>query len=324
MGTERNRLHVVVTCSNRKRSATDFVSLHEVRREGDSQRQVLARWKKSLERKRLSRLAARQLYQGEHWSKVLDLESAARETGFRPKIWVCSAGYGLIAIDEPLVPYAATFAPGHDDSVCADAEEAQKWWQGLTDWQLGNGPRSLKDLVEAEPGARFLFILSGTYLQAVEDDLADALCASKKQARCVILSGAPSKNPSLVRNLINLDSKLLHTLGGTRGSLATRVADWVVRNCEPREFSESKIRESIDALTAKQPARKVYNRQPLSDEEVQDFIRRQRAEDKSLKASRALRLLRDQGQACEQKRFGALFREIVDGEKKSVQHSLPF
>ena len=101
----------------------------------------------------------------------------------------------------------------------------------------------------------------------MEDDLADALCASKKQARCVILSGAPSKNPSLVRNLINLDSKLLHALGGTRGSLATRVADWVVQGVSPENFP-SKIRESIDALTAKQPARKVYNRQPLTDEEV--------------------------------------------------------
>ena len=145
----------MVTYLNRKRSATDFVSLHEVRREVLSGKSSPAG---KVARAKASFALAASALSRRTLGKVLDLESAARETG-SVKIWVYSAGYGLIAIDEPLVPYAAaTFAPGHDDSVCADAEERRKkWWQGLTSigsWELALGV--FKDLVESEPGARFL------------------------------------------------------------------------------------------------------------------------------------------------------------------------
>ena len=43
--------------------------------------------------------------------------SSAASWGTRRRLWVCSAGYGLIPCRRPLHPYAATFASGSPDSV---------------------------------------------------------------------------------------------------------------------------------------------------------------------------------------------------------------
>jgi hypothetical protein len=49
----------------------------------------------------------------------------------------------------------------------------------------------------------------------------------------------------------------------------------------------------------------------MTDEQLSRLIRRLKGADPDLSATRALRQVRDAGIACEQKRFGQLFREVV-------------
>src|SRR5581483_11722789 len=104
-----------------------------------------AGWLKLLRRGTAGTVPAAELYLGDHWAVV-------RELATRPgvRVWVCSAGYGLVSVESPLRPYSATFAAGEPDSVCVGAEDVtatrRAWWRALAGWDGPGpaGPRSLE------------------------------------------------------------------------------------------------------------------------------------------------------------------------------------
>ena len=71
-------------------------------------------------------LPARQLYKGVGWSGV----RAAAEAGGHD-LSVVSAGFGLVAAEQLLPGYSATFLPRHADSVPGSAAGRRTWWQAL-------------------------------------------------------------------------------------------------------------------------------------------------------------------------------------------------
>src|SRR5262245_3973028 len=91
------------------------------------------------------------LYAGDHWSIVKAINSGSAAGGYRVRVWVCSAGYGLIGFKSKVGPYSATFSASHPDSVCQNVlaseprEVPQGWWRSLGKW-VGpdkGAPRSL-------------------------------------------------------------------------------------------------------------------------------------------------------------------------------------
>ena len=56
------------------------------------------------------------MYAGEHWS-VARGYPALHQPEEDIHLWVCSAGYGLIPVEAPIMPYHATLTPGQADSV---------------------------------------------------------------------------------------------------------------------------------------------------------------------------------------------------------------
>src|SRR4051812_46295043 len=52
-------------------------------------------------------LPAAELYSGDHWKVALELPECS---AFPVRLWVCSAGYGLITPSSLLAPYEATFS----------------------------------------------------------------------------------------------------------------------------------------------------------------------------------------------------------------------
>ncbi|MDB4873532.1 MAG: hypothetical protein JWL97_4536, partial [Gemmatimonadales bacterium] len=69
--------------------------------------------------------------------------------------------------------------------------------------------------------------------------------------------------------------------------------------------------EDLAALLAAQPPIPRYDSKRLSDQEVFTLISEAYVRSPGISASRLLRELRDDGYACEQQRFGLLFREFV-------------
>lgn len=303
MTTRRRRLHIVVTCANRKRVAVP-AALHLRHTPGTRANRRAVRWIERIAATSTDAVPAHDLYAGEHWEIARSLPAAAK--GFvHPMLWVASAGWGLISADATIRPYSATFSLRHLDSVATDTAGAQAWWDALATWE---GPtsgvaRSLTALVTDHPRDRVLLVLSQSYLAACSADLRAALERAHNGQLSVIAAGA-TEHADLAEVILPADARLQHHVGGTRGSLNVRIAEQVLL---AGLSNHGAMREHLRGQLAAAPTLFSYGRQRLSDDDVLAFIRPRLAADPTLSRTRLLRALRDAGMACEQARFADLF-----------------
>lgn len=262
-------------------------------------------WIRILASDDVATLPALELYAGEHWDVARSLSSYSSPAN-RVVVWVCSAGYGLIPINAPIRPYSATFAPAQLDSIPGGRRGAAAWWTELTRWEGPvEGPRSLRQLVDSDPGARFLFAMSATYLAACRHDVLNAARSVATPSRISVISAGTAADSLMADFLLPADARLQHTLGGTRGSLNARIAGHLLASGHQ---THDEMKRYLTQLLEQQPALRVFNRKPLTDELLRAFIREGLDRDGGTSATRLLRQLRGSGHACEQRRFARLFQ----------------
>lgn len=285
----RQNLTIIVTCTDRK-SATprpDLMARNLPRGPVEARARV---WTRSVARSRKTSPLI-DLYRGETWSQVKRLITTARDAGFEPDVLVASAGLGLRPLTDVAPAYAATFSPGHPDSVSVSTTEAQAWW-----WTL---PHTC-----VPAGGRALWVLSETYSRAIGSNLVDSTAPDE-----LLVFGGSREITDDVR--VASDRCLRQALGGTTTSLNLRAAtQWLVlaRNTDPfaptarvlwREWSERSRRPE------------KYDRKPISDGAVVAFVTALRTNHPNISKTRALKSLRQSGLACEQRRFADLFQQAV-------------
>ncbi|MFE6739047.1 hypothetical protein [Streptomyces tubercidicus] len=246
------------------------------------------------------------LYRGDHWTQARRLTTAATAAGFKTQLWVASAGLGL----QPVQPkaqtapaYAATFSTRHADSVGASADENAQWWSHL---QGGIGRATLQDLGKRGP---VLMVLSEVYASAMEEEL---LALGVLGGEALLIGG--------VREIIGVhrvpaDAGLRHALGGTLTSLNVRMAASWLERAQGGTLMSQATRNSWNQWAAATTKPQRYNREPMSDEDVIVFIKRETAKVPGISRTRLLRILRDGGRACEQSRFANLYKMTM-GESR--------
>ena len=301
-------VHVLVTCTNRKSmSVPPALHLDNVR--GHTPVQRSREWIRCLvDLTDVPMVAADRLYVGEHWKVSRGLPSLA--TGHRTKLWVCSAGYGLIPADARVRPYAATFS-GQADRVPGGSDGARDWWHALAAWEgpAPGQPRTIRLLAAADPSACFIVALSSPYLDACRDDIAAAATTLIDPQRFILISAGATHTGSLANLMVPADARLQAFLGGTRQALNARIADHLLSvGIDDR----TRACQHLAQLLAKQPPITRYERKQLSDQEVSEMISHSLAQVPGMSASRMLREFRDAGFACEQSRFGQLHGMISE------------
>jgi hypothetical protein len=308
-------VRLVVSCTDRKRlAAPPDLQLRSY--PGDLEDRAAA-WKRRLRNPTGDRVPAIDLYQGEHWSVVRDIDRTALPSGTRLDLWIASAGYGLVRSSEMVESYGATFASGALDSIAraADAsdssEAARWWWEHLAD-RVSNAPTTLKDLAASSPSSPIVVALSGSYVRAVRDDLLAASAQLADHSQLLLVSAGSSER-ELAGMRVPVDARFQHELGGSRLSLNTRVAKLIVEEAPALNWNGTAIRRLLAGRLERQEDVVRYDRKPLSDDEVRAFIERQLAADRSASRTTLLRRLRDQNLACEQKRFGRLYTSVLQG-----------
>lgn len=238
------------------------------------------------------------LYRGETWSQVAALAATAHRKGFQPVVLVASAGLGLRHVTSRAASYAATFSRRHEDTVGADRNEDRTWWQ-----HLQAAPDAV-DITEVA-GSQVLLVLSAPYASAMHTDL-DRLADAGKD---VLLVGGTVDLPGISR--LPSDKTLRAALGGTVTSLNLRTANaWMSRLEESALYSPAS-RKSWETWARPIRIEESFDRQPLTDLEVTQFIVELRQQVPNLSRTAALRSLRDSGYACEQQRFGDLFQRVM-------------
>jgi hypothetical protein len=243
---------------------------------------------------------------------VRELPGLASEKGWSSKLWIASAGYGIVSCDEELISYSATFSSGHEDSVTAVAEEgaAKKWWKYATATRGGLGV-SLATLTKKEPQGTVLIVASPAYVEAMMDDLAVAVDQVRNGGAVIVISSRAPSNAELSSSWLPSLSAFQGSLGGALVSLHARVARHLIRTIPPRDFRKEKLAHMTKKLgeEAGSAVKRVAGT-PMSDEEVIAFIRERVVVNPKASHTRLLRELRESGQACEQGRFRRLFMQV--------------
>jgi hypothetical protein len=169
--------------------------------------------------------------------------------------------------------------------------------------------RFLRELPQAQTlrkrgSGSTLLVLSESYARAMHDDLIElATCDGDR-----LLIGGWRDVEGLPR--IAADRALRKELGGTASSLSLRMARrWMARRKTDALFTAADLR-SWERWTKASRHHEIYDRTPQTDTEIVGLVRKLIRDDPELSATRALRRLRDSGIACEQKRFGAIFRDV--------------
>lgn len=306
-----HRMHVIVTCTNRKtRPVPAWLRLGSVPGRFTAQR--AQEWVARLRAANSTPLlAAKNLYAGEHWMIARGLPHMGGYAEIR--LWVCSAGYGLIPADALVRPYAATFS-ARSDGVPGGIGGAGEWWHALACWEgpAPGQPRSICSLAARDPFACFLIALSASYLDACRDDITAATRqVADPDTFMVVSAGAQFPGSSGVA-MVPADARLQAFLGGTRQALNARIAAHLLSR---RIGSRTEAIHYLTRLLADQPPLTRYERKKLSDQEVTEMLSDRLAQAPGTSASRLLRELRDAGYACEQQRFAELHRQAAGGRR---------
>ncbi|MFG2320557.1 hypothetical protein ACQ5JZ_00250 [Streptomyces sp. ZG43] len=184
--------------------------------------------------------------------------------------------------------------------MASSSLEASRWWEHL---QQLDGATDLSQIATA--AGRALIVVSETYAHAMRNDLHRLAVTG---ADTVLIGGAGDVEGIL---RVPANAALRHALGGTLTSLNTRTAASWLEHCTPGRLisPQGQARWSDWAAQAARPER--YARTPVSDETVIAFIKEMKSLHPDSSRTRLLRLFRDKGMACEQKRFADLYTSTI-------------
>lgn len=274
-------------------------------------------WRKALETYDVDSVRAAELYAGGFWSVVRELPTIAQQRGIATTFLVASAGYGLVSAEAELKPYSATFSPGPDSVVAvrlhgdSRAQGLTDWWRRLSSWNGPRGhlgPRRIEQIARRTPGASMLVIASPVYVRAMADDLLVAARALRRPESLVIVSSVSGFPDELTEHLVPSVARLQSRLGGTLGSLHARTARHLLKEAS-LPFDASALRAKYERIASRARPLESNSREHRSDSDVRAFIRSHMKAD-STSCTGLLRVYRDSGFRCEQRRFRTLFNEV--------------
>ena len=255
------------------------------------------------------------LYCGNAWSIIREL-SEGSGWGDSLRIWVASAGHGLISLDEMFTAYDATFVSGQADSVIPPElamHSVAEWWDLLTENRRKQGAdyARIADIAERYPHDPLLVVVSNEYLRAIAHDIEATQAKMADADKLIIIAAGARKDGRLAENYLPCDARLENILGRSRMALNSRILKLILTDFPTSKMRASHLKCYFDELLAILPKSAYPQRKPSDDRDVRDFIRKNLKKNKGGSYTNSLRLYRGTGRACEQKRFRGLFRTVV-------------
>jgi len=315
---KRPHINVVVTCAARKAEP----AVAQARVKNLTKRTLKGRfteWSLRIDRNHKNPVKAIDLYRGNSWSIIRKLHEHPKH-GKKFRLWIVSAGRGLISADTLVTPYAATFADGHADSVkparlqnCTTGD----WWNKLIQWrrQERHEVASISDIAKHFPDQPLLIAISKEYLSATHDDIIAARNQLSSSDKMVIICTGAEKVGEAMENFLPCDARFENHFHCCRADLNARLLDSIVKSYRPSEILASKLRASYARKLNKMPKTAHPKRDRFGDQDLEAFIMFNLLE-QSVSYSALLKRLRSEGCGCEQKRFRKLFKKIKRTLKK--------
>jgi hypothetical protein len=298
-------LILITNCAATKRiTAGEPVRL---RKWTGSVRQRFHWWRSAIE-KQVATKTARDCYAGDAWSQAIAAEAVSPTQN---QLWVISAGLGLLSADEAISNYSATFVSNDPDTVAPDAVGKSEWWDLLVGWRReSKGIGSITDLAVANPKSILIVAVSSSYFSVIKDDLVSARSTLVSPDQLMVISAGSRPVTALGNSLLPIDARFENLVGGARSTLNARMLRHIVEENKSGIIRVPQITDYLNALATRLGKLRTFDRRSLGDKEVAAFIRKQSGLVPRSSASALLRILRDQGMACEQKRFRRIYKTI--------------
>lgn len=311
-------INIIVTCTKQK----TMVAAPALQLRNLPSTSVPARvcaWKSRIDRCSGEACTARKLYSGDHWAVARSLEQLSGHR-HKFKVWVISAGFGLLGLDQPISAYSATFSTRHPDSVvhpshvtaaALASEDKRLWWNQLTEqeWRRER-PISLRQLAAEFPESPLVLAASANYLKAVQDDLRSARNLLNAPQQLILFSAGTEELGDLTEHLVDCNARLQPLVGGILRSLNVRVLRHYLSTLGRRNVTLQDAQKMLKGWLDQAPERPKYDRESVTDDEVRSFVSSAFTTGKRVSRTGLLQQFRQSGRACEQNRFKALFSEV--------------
>lgn len=298
---------IITNCTARKRTFEPVARLGAAELRGGAAK-VAERWLQTIAATPKTTTAG-ELYLGRAMS-----ESKAVAAQLDASLHFISAGLGLAAHDDQVSNYDLTVASGAGSLTPALAQAGSNtadWWQQLN--ELRATPLPLSRLVNHHRQTRFLLALPSTYLEMLCGDLGQV--HDSALARLYIFTssrGVKALPEHLLPCVLPYDERLEghKAYAGTRSDFPQRAMRHFVEQLRAHRLARRTAREAVDEALGSLKKPSIPQRERKADAEILELIRAQ-WDKHAGNSSRLHRYLRDTALvACEQSRFGGLWRQV--------------
>lgn len=301
-------IYLITNCTNAKKKITNLeCKLRNF--DFNDINQTANNWINKLSNSNDEKLPIKEMYKGVAWKAGLDAEKSFSDK-FNTKLLIASAGYGLVNSCKEIISYSVTFAKNQEDSVYNfDLEMPTKtWWNSINNFDINT--------IDAKS---YIFVsVPYEYLIAMKDTIDDLIKNFGNKVFIIVVSKKVLPK-SFDGNILRFDTKFNNFEAGTMTTIIQRCLRWLSNEIVSKELSfEHKVLQNhIDTFLSQYSEYKVEKRIQGSDEELVLLIKEHISNHEIKSASKGLRKLRDMGYACEQKRYGQLFKKTYSEMKSN-------
>jgi len=298
-------INIISSCTNsRKHTPSETLKIANFKTNMQLE-DVIDIWNKNIEKDTTQVYEAIQLYKGASWKATLDT-CAILKTKFNTRLYIASAGYGLIHAKTKICSYNSTFASSTENSitkfiVSADKNANLQWWNMINKFKLSS----------FEKGSYFFIVLPHEYLLAAQDTI--KILVEKFDRNVFIFIANKHSVPPFMKNyIVKFDSRFNNFQAGVVSNMLQRAVLWLSTEIIKKEIPlcHQELQKHIETKMKNFEAFNMPVRLKLNEEEIRIKIKNMILEDKILSATKGLKNFRNSGYACEQKRFGKIFKEV--------------
>lgn len=312
---------VITTCTNKKKTPVeDRLEARNLAK--GTLKEISHAWRTGLKEPRIT-LPANEMYLGRAF---LEARRAHEIAG--GELWIISAGLGLVRDDEKIPGYDLTISGGSPNSIRERILDGNftlaAWWSEIN--RLRRPKRSVSALLAQNPRQLVLIAASSSYFQLIQQDLLSATDAQLQKVRIIGCESTDNIDdrlrPYVMPYADSLDGEG-SPIPGTKADLPQRAlyhfASEIAKKA-PKASAEEHS-ESIRTSLAHVKQQEIPQRQRMSDDEIVSSII-EYWDEAGGKSQEMLKVLRKKkGIACEQSRFGRLFKVAKRSKVQNGQNS---
>jgi hypothetical protein len=204
------------------------------------------------------------LYKGGYWNIVKDINSNPKVDN----VWVLSAGYGIVNVNQNVKPYAIALKDNSYDSIKLNTtgqlkESYSKWWDNITQKRK----LSITDVYNQNPNDTFIVYASFEYMKAIKNDFINIVDKPN-----VLIVSPDTKIKEFTPHILNTNLRLRSFLGGNKMTVSPLTVKHLVENIDKIGYTKDEVNAYFKDIISKQPKLPPRNpvRKKLNDD---DFIK---------------------------------------------------